>query len=305
MAAEPSPRIRAPAIEELRWDLVTHLRTTKLSFVVDGGRHYLTIPGHLPILSAPVPSRATGTHFYEETTTLALNFLLSRVRPRRFWDVGAGQGYFSRVAASFRQGAPEVDAFEMRPDEVRRMRRTLQGDPFAGRIRLHQAAMSDKDVADALVWQARSLLFEEQPTRGDYEEAWWRRLKFWLRNDKTRGLFAFATDVASIDGFAKRSGRSPDVIKIDVEGYEGRVLRGARETLRKSRPYVLLELHADGKQRFGLQRHEIAQCMFDAGYDALFFTDHQNKSRCEVLTIGPGDAVLRRPETDLVLFVPR
>jgi hypothetical protein len=34
-----------------------------------------------------------------------------------------------------------------------------------------------------------------------------------------------------------------DFIKIDVEGYEGAVLDGARETIEKTRPVLFLELH--------------------------------------------------------------
>lgn len=305
IVAEVASEAARPAVDELRAELVAHLRDTHLSFLTDCGRQFLAIPGHHPIAFAPIPAHHTGTHFYEETTTLVLNYLLRNTDPERFFDVGAAGGYFSRVAASLKLDPPQVDAFEMRPSEVERMHGMLEDDEFADRIALHQVAVSDEDADGALVWMARSLLFEERPARDEYEEAWWRRLKFWLRNDRTRGLSAISTDLTSIDGFVKRSGRSPDIMKMDVEGYEGRVLLGARDTLRKSRPYILLELHADTKQRFGMRRQEIAQTIFDAGYDALYFTDHQNKSRCEILPLGPRDALLSRQKTTLVLFVPR
>ncbi|MCZ7594420.1 MAG: FkbM family methyltransferase [Hyphomicrobium sp.] len=200
---------------------------------------------------------------------------------------------------------PVVHAFEMRESEVTGMRRIIANDPFATRIFPHWVAVSDRDAPDEQIWYARSLLFEQPPTRDQYEEAWWRRLKFWLRHDKTRGLSTTSAAVISIDSFARRTRTSPDVIKIDVEGYEGRVLQGAKETLRLSRPYVLLELHSDKKLRFGFRRQEVAQALFDANYDCLFFTDHQNKGRCEIVEVTSGDPLLSRQKTDLVLFVPR
>lgn len=300
--AQLTPR---PSLPELQSDLANHLRETTLSFVVDRGRHYLSIPGHLPFECVPSPSGKTGTVFYEETTSLVLDYLLKRLRPKSYFDIGASDGYFSRVAASYRGAAPQVDAFEMRPTAAAAMRRAMENDQFAPRINLHVAGVSNRDAESVQVWLARSLLFEEAPLPQQYEEAWWRRAKFWLRNDRTRGLSTASIAVTSIDGFTNRSSRLPDIIKIDVEGYEGKVLLGARDTLRSARPFVLLELHKDEKQRFGMLRQDVAQLVFDQGYDALFLTDHRNKNRCEVLPVGPRDALLRRQRTDMLLFVPR
>jgi FkbM family methyltransferase len=294
-----------PSLSELQPDLASHLRETTLSFVVDRGRHYLSIPGHIPFEWAPSPSRKTGTAFYEETSTLVLDYLLKRLRPTNCFDIGASGGYFSRVAASYRGSAPQVDAFEMRAPVAAAMRRAIENDQFAPRINLHVTGVSDRDAESVQVWLARSLLFEEQPLPREYKEAWWRRAKFRLRNDRSRGLSTVSLPVISIDGFTKRSRRLPDIIKIDVEGYEGKVLLGALDTLRSARPFILLELHKDEKQRFGMRRQDVAQLIFDQGYDALLLTDHQNKSRCEVVPVGPRDAILGRQRTDMLLFVPR
>jgi len=48
------------------------------------------------------------------------------------------------------------------------------------------------------------------------------------------------------------------VIKVDVEGSEGAVLRGLTETLRRHRPVVICELHETN--------HEVAELLRAAGY---------------------------------------
>ena len=47
----------------------------------------------------------------------------------------------------------------------------------------------------------------------------------------------------SVDGLVKKGYPAPDVIKIDVEGAEYDVLKGARETLVSKKPKILLATH--------------------------------------------------------------
>ena len=74
VVATVAPKGPRTAVAELRDELIAHLRDFDLAFVSDGDRQFLDIPGHHPIAFAPVPVQATGTHFYEETTTLVLNY---------------------------------------------------------------------------------------------------------------------------------------------------------------------------------------------------------------------------------------
>jgi FkbM family methyltransferase len=56
-------------------------------------------------------------------------------------------------------------------------------------------------------------------------------------------LRKIAVPVVSLDSYLERSGLRPNLIKIDVEGAELAVLRGARQTLRSNRPLLLMEVH--------------------------------------------------------------
>ncbi len=63
-------------------------------------------------------------------------------------------------------------------------------------------------------------------------------------------------DVTTIDGFCARNGIEPDFIKIDVEGWELAVLRGARETIRRRRGKLALfiEMHPSVWPLLGVSR---------------------------------------------------
>ena len=65
---------------------------------------------------------------------------------------------------------------------------------------------------------------------------------------------------------------------------------------------MLLELHQGKKLRFGFSRTEVTDFLFGLGYEALFFTDHQVKANCKVVRVGPGNQLLGRQQTDLLLF---
>ena len=58
--------------------------------------------------------------------------------------------------------------------------------------------------------------------------------------------------MVSLDDYARTQSLYPDLIKIDVEGFEVEVLKGARICLEKAR-YVILEVHSDELARDSLQ----------------------------------------------------
>jgi len=59
---------------------------------------------------------------------------------------------------------------------------------------------------------------------------------------------------------------NPDFIKIDVEGYEYEVLKGARKIL-KNIPKVALELHTEVLDKFNTNVKQILDCFPDDKYD--------------------------------------
>lgn len=302
-----SLRARRVDAEAMRTEITTHLANTQMATAPRAPGYDLLIPGHKPIRFSPPTANAAVNppnlpYFYEETTTLVLSYLITRFQTAVLFDVGAGLGYFSRVAASHAKHPAKAYAFEMRPDRMERLLANIAGDSFGSRVFPQQVALTDAHKGANDIWYASSTLFETRPDTADYRERW-RWLKFNFRGG-FNGNFATANVLmTSIDHFVETSGVWPDVIKIDVDGYEGRVLEGGANLLARRRPFILLELHKDKKLRFGVRRRDIADHLFEIGYQALFLTDHQDRLKCEVIEIRPGDPLIDRQETDLILFL--
>ena len=72
-----------------------------------------------------------------------------------------------------------------------------------------------------------------------------------------------------LDSFCRNEGLSPDVIKIDVEGAEIKVLRGAREVLIKHKPLVFLSVHRDEIRELGGSLDELMALIVDVGYEVF------------------------------------
>lgn len=67
-----------------------------------------------------------------------------------------------------------------------------------------------------------------------------------------------------------------DRIKLDVGGYEAKVIPGCSETL-TARPIIISELHQDGLlERFGVTRRVAVAPLFAASYHAAVFTNHDD-----------------------------
>ncbi len=306
----PGARGSSPAAltdGELLADVRRHLEETQLAWALRGNGRDLLIPGHAPVAfeseaDDEIFSGIESFKFYEEVTTLVLAYLLERFSVSVFYDIGADKGYFSRVAAAFGGSAMNVHAFEMRPEAAIRLRCIVEDDPMLRSVMVHNTGLTSEHHGETLIWYARTKMFELRPTRREYREGLAREFRraIWPRTE--RALKAAKVELTSIDAFAKRSGDVPDVIKIDVEGYEPAVLAGAYATMSRSRPFILLELHKDKKMRLGISRQEVVELALRRGYKALFFTDHESREDCEVVPVNLDHPLIARQQTDLLLL---
>ena len=84
--------------------------------------------------------------------------------------------------------------------------------------------------------------------------------------------YSVEVDVTSLDDFAAAQRLTRlDLLKIDVEGSETAVLQGARESLRRFRPAVVVEAYDPSLRQLGTSASELLQLLRDSGYELRVF----------------------------------
>jgi FkbM family methyltransferase len=135
-------------------------------------------------------------------------------------DVGAAQGAYTALLVPL---SKRVIAFEPEPQFAEALRAMFADTPL---VEVRQIALSDGAGTMEMRVPASA------PWRSTVEQA--------------NGLaYTLATAAVDVDAFCLDHFKFSDAvgfIKIDVEGHESAVLRGARETIRVHRPNVLIEV---------------------------------------------------------------
>ncbi len=129
-------------------------------------------------------------------------------------DVGAQYGDFTILCSKIHQ-AKHVHAFEPIPENVQIMRDFLSLNN-ASNVSIHECGLSDEDTTMELSFTGSM-----------------------LQANRT-GITKKTLEFRRLDSLSLK----PDLLKIDVEGYELHVLKGGLDTLINNRPRLIVEVHS-------------------------------------------------------------
>jgi FkbM family methyltransferase len=166
---------------------------------------------------------------YEEPAT---RFLERHASPAwTFLDVGACEGYYAVLAVALGGTASRVVAVEPNPRMVEQLRETVR----IGRHRI--------EVLPNGCGSSRAILpLTISDVAGNIG------MSSFAKNNRNRGAATVDVPIVTLDGVCADRELRPDVVKIDVEGFEGEVLEGFVATLNDSPPRLLLvELVPDSR----------------------------------------------------------
>jgi FkbM family methyltransferase len=169
------------------------------------------------------------------------------------FDIGANVGCYSMLFGQWVGAEGRVFAFEPSPATFSGLERHVALNRLGGVVRPIQAAVSDESAT------AEFLMLDNQGMS---------RLAVGVEGDTSPRAVRVPT--VSVDEFCAGEGVTPDLMKIDVEGFELAVLRGARETIRRAgaRLALFVEMHPTTWAEIGTSKEEMISELEAQGLEA-------------------------------------
>jgi FkbM family methyltransferase len=198
--------------------------------------------------------------FFEEHTTKALKTL---VKPgMTVLDIGANVGIHTLLLAQLVQKSGRVIAFEPMPWARRRLHNNISLNRF-DHVHVEPIALAERDGAQVTSFRTSWNKFGESSTEPEHVVPF-ERLDSYLRGE-------------NID--------QVDFIKLDVDGFELKVIAGAMETLQTARPTICMEL---GNWTLAEQGGSLRELV-----DLLLGADYRFYNESELKPLVDYDAIVR------------
>lgn len=215
--------------------------------------HGLKLRCHRDSHSASAALYFSGMPDYREMT-----FMKRYLRPGdTFVDVGANVGVYTLLASALVGAAGTVHAFEPSLTTARRLRENIELNQLAN-VRVQQFALSDQEGTAQLDIGCDDCIASLVPHGGS-------------------ATTAHQSDVkcATLDSLM------PDLqaamAKLDVEGAEPLVIRGARGLLAKGVPPVIQIEMGGYCRKFGFETHDFITELAEQGYDTGYYDELTNR----------------------------
>lgn len=187
-----------------------------------------------------------------------------------FLDIGANIGYFTRLVSNIVGKEGVVHAFEPMPSALCLLKKNTE---TLKNVVLHEIALSDQQGTSS--FSVRKY--------GDTSS---------LGRDPTAAQ-VIRVEIDTIDNVFKETDRI-DMIKIDVEGFEYEVLKGAIKTIRSKRPLLYFEYIDRYAEEKGITLKDFSKLLKPLGYSIGFVSSNYPNS--PLISEEPSSYLLAVPE---------
>jgi FkbM family methyltransferase len=187
-----------------------------------------------------------GGDFYERNVATWMDRIVADLGEPVVFDIGANCGYYALRCAA--RGAT-VLAFEPVGATYAALRSNLERNGLDRRAAVRAAVGEGSGTATINLYNSSG------------------NNSLWRRNVDDGVVGTEEVDIVSVDDLVAAGRPAPGLIKIDTEGAELSVLRGAARTIAEHHPWILLEYSADTARDAGYDVEQLAAELESHGYE--------------------------------------
>jgi len=190
-----------------------------------------------------------------------------------FFDVGASRGVYSNLFCKLSDSNIAI-AFEGSPESCISIQKLSDLNQNNDRLQIVEKMIGDKNYTDHF----------------SFENCGYVQIV--ANSSKSR----IRRDVISIDSWIDRYKKVPDLIKIDVEGFEYEVLQGCKNLLEKNRPDILLELHLSYLEKRKIKPLEVIELILNYNYQLFDLFNNEVSTKQLINTFNQRTHIICTPK---------
>lgn len=197
----------------------------------------------------------TGGKSHSSEIRLAKYMMKELTSKSVYLDIGAHYGYFSIIASQSIQKPNQLFSFEPSPQSFQILSANQKRYPL---LQIFNLGIGESPTQ--LTFYQFPNLYSEYNSF-DIEQY---KTSSWFINNPPKEIIIEST---TIDKFVEEKQIQPTFIKIDVEGFEDKVMNGAIQTIERFAPTIVMEFVSENRHN---ENHKTAQKFLqDRGYQAF------------------------------------
>jgi len=200
--------------------------------------------------------------FYADTREPATSRALELLCKKDYCviDIGANVGSHTLPIAKLVGNKGFVFAFEPVPWALRKLKNNISLNSFQN-IKIEQIALSDENI-DSLPMQFRASFRIDAgqgvDSLGKINQEWWQECEYVSTRLQTLDSYIDEHQITCVN-----------LIKLDVDGFEGKVIRGGLRLLERDRPILIMEIAPAWLEMRGEKVDYLINKILNIGYDCF------------------------------------
>ena len=190
-----------------------------------------------------------------------VNLVKKNVTKGNVYDIGAHYGFYSLLFAKLIRKEGKVYSFEPNPYCLKRLRQAVSLNRLDDKVKIFDFGIGETNR------RVEMMVLLDNLGRSTCNE----HLKNWYKN-RTNFARKIEIKIRSLDTLNLPK---PTLVKIDVEGFEVKVIKGMSEIITRYLPDLIIEIHGKDREKRKKTAIQLLELLWNFGYYCINIEDNR------------------------------